>query len=71
MPVKGNASIEDQIKHGKHLTFVDKLRASFVPAVGEDEVGNITNPRENFLTQTAARRKEEHDEEMRRNRSKK
>lgn len=62
MPIKSNKSIEEQIPNGKHLTFVDKMRASFMHNVGQDEVGNTTNPREDWLRQQAQKRARENKE---------
>lgn len=66
MPLKDDDSIENQIKHGKHLTFVDKMRAGFKPSIGEDEMGRVVNPREEFLRSQAAERKRQYDDEQRR-----
>lgn len=59
MPIKGNKSIRDQIPKGEHLTFVDTVKAAFMPAAELDEAGRLHNPRETYLTEQAKRRADE------------
>ncbi len=64
MPINDKDSIENQIPHGEHLTFVDKLRASFLPPTGNDDnTGRPTFPKEDFLTAKAKERKAAYDAE--------
>lgn len=63
MPLKDSDTIENQIKHGEHLTLVDKMRASVLPNASFNEAGQPNSPKEEFLTRQAAMRKQEADAE--------
>jgi len=54
--LSGSQSIEDQIQHGEHLTWVDKLRSAFFPDVTTDSQGNTVYPKTEYLTNVAAKR---------------
>jgi hypothetical protein len=59
--------LKKRIKHGEHLTFVDVLKAGFRPLHTSDELtGRVKFPREEYLTERAAARKFEYDEEQKR-----
>lgn len=52
----GNKSIEEQIPHGEHLTWVDKLRAMSFPDVNTNENGQTAYPKTEYLKNVAAKR---------------
>lgn len=49
-----------KIRNGEHLTFVDTVRAQFKPLVGRDNTtGQVSYPRQEYLTEVAAQRRKE------------
>lgn len=47
------------IKNAEHVSFVDRLRANFHPIAARDDLGNVTNPRKEFLQEQANAKKAE------------